>query len=102
MRFDYGKEKFKKYKGKNNICGVGTFLCTEDLDHKLKSMFALVDETLGVMCDNLTMEYKDCLLYTSFFKPTLIIDCAKTVAVVVPSPASSPVLEATSFTIWLL
>ena len=38
---------------------------TEDLDHKLKSMFALVDETLGVMCDNLTMEYKDCLLYTS-------------------------------------
>lgn len=32
---------------------------TEDLDHKLKSMFALVDETLGVMCDNLTMEYKE-------------------------------------------
>ncbi len=32
---------------------------TEDLNHKLKSMFALVDETLGVMCDNLTMEYKE-------------------------------------------
>ena len=32
---------------------------TEDLHHKLKSMFALVDETLGVMCDNLTMEYKE-------------------------------------------
>lgn len=31
----------------------------EDLNHKLKSMFALVDETLGVMCDNLTMEYKE-------------------------------------------
>ena len=34
----------------------------------------------------------------TFFKPTLTIDCAKTVAVVVPSPASSPVFDATSFT----
>src|SRR5665648_1080133 len=34
----------------------------------------------------------------TFFKPTLIIDCARTVAVVVPSPASSLVFEATSFT----
>ncbi|MPM67716.1 hypothetical protein SDC9_114640 [bioreactor metagenome] len=34
----------------------------------------------------------------TFFKPTPIMDCAKTVAVVVPSPASSLVLEATSFT----
>lgn len=32
---------------------------TDDLNHKLKSMFALVDETLGVMCDNLSMEYKE-------------------------------------------
>ncbi len=36
----------------------------------------------------------------TFFRPTLIIDWARTVAVVVPSPASSPVLEATSLTIW--
>ena len=34
----------------------------------------------------------------TFFNPTLTIDCANTVAVVVPSPASSPVFEATSFT----
>ena len=34
----------------------------------------------------------------TFFKPTFTIACAKTVAVVVPSPASSLVLEATSFT----
>ncbi len=33
------------------------------------------------------------------FKPSLTIACAKTVAVVVPSPASSLALEATSFTI---
>ena len=32
-------------------------------------------------------------------KPSFTIDCAKTVAVVVPSPAKSLVLEATSFTI---
>ena len=35
----------------------------------------------------------------TFFKPALIIPCAKTVAVVVPSPAVSLVLEATSLTI---
>ncbi len=34
----------------------------------------------------------------TFLRPTLIMACARTVAVVVPSPASSPVLEATSFT----
>ena len=34
----------------------------------------------------------------TFFRPTLIIACARTVAVVVPSPAWSPVLEATSLT----
>ena len=34
----------------------------------------------------------------TFFRPTPIIDCARTVAVVVPSPASSFVLDATSFT----
>ena len=34
----------------------------------------------------------------TFFKPTLMIACASTVAVVVPSPASSPVFDATSFT----
>ena len=33
------------------------------------------------------------------FEPSLTIDCARTVAVVVPSPASSLVLEATSRTI---
>ncbi len=33
-------------------------------------------------------------------KPSLKIDCAKRVAVVVPSPATSLVLEATSLTIW--
>ncbi len=36
----------------------------------------------------------------TFFKPSFTMDCAKTVAVVVPSPAKSFVLEATSFTIW--
>ena len=36
----------------------------------------------------------------TFLRPTEIIDCARTVAVVVPSPALSPVLDATSFTIW--
>ena len=35
----------------------------------------------------------------TFFKPSLTIACAKIVAVVVPSPARSLVLEATSFTI---
>ena len=34
----------------------------------------------------------------TFFKPTPIIDCANMVAVVVPSPASSLVFDATSFT----
>ena len=34
-----------------------------------------------------------------FFIPALIIACAKTVAVVVPSPATSFVFVATSFTI---
>ena len=34
----------------------------------------------------------------TFFRPTLMMACASTVAVVVPSPASSPVLEATSLT----
>ena len=34
------------------------------------------------------------------FSPSRTIDCAKTVAVVVPSPASSLVLDATSLTIW--
>jgi hypothetical protein len=33
------------------------------------------------------------------FRPSRIIACASTVAVVVPSPASSDVLEATSFSI---
>src|SRR5439155_21411060 len=33
------------------------------------------------------------------FIPSFTIDCARTVAVVVPSPATSDVLEATSFTI---
>ena len=36
---------------------------------------------------------------TTYFIPSRTIDCAKTVAVVVPSPASSAVLEATSLTI---
>ena len=35
----------------------------------------------------------------TFFNPSFTIACAKTVAVVVPSPAKSLVLEATSFTI---
>ena len=35
----------------------------------------------------------------TFFKPSFTIACASTVAVVVPSPAKSLVLEATSFTI---
>ena len=35
----------------------------------------------------------------TFFNPSLTIACAKTVAVVVPSPAKSLVLEATSLTI---
>ncbi len=35
---------------------------------------------------------------TTFFIPALTIACARTVAVVVPSPAISAVLEATSFT----
>ena len=35
----------------------------------------------------------------TFFKPSFTIACAKTVAVVVPSPAKSLVLDATSFTI---
>ncbi len=35
----------------------------------------------------------------TFFKPSAIIDCASTVAVVVPSPATSDVFDATSFTI---
>ena len=35
----------------------------------------------------------------TFFKPSFTIACAKMVAVVVPSPARSLVLEATSFTI---
>ena len=34
----------------------------------------------------------------TFFSPVFTIACASTVAVVVPSPASSPVFEATSFT----
>mgnify|MGYP006988128417 CR=1 FL=1 len=34
----------------------------------------------------------------TFFKPSATMACANTVAVVVPSPASSPVLEATSLT----
>jgi len=34
----------------------------------------------------------------TFFRPTLMMDWARTVAVVVPSPASSPVFEATSLT----
>ena len=36
----------------------------------------------------------------TFFRPTPMIDWASTVAVVVPSPASSFVFEATSLTIW--
>ena len=36
----------------------------------------------------------------TYFTPSLIIACAKIVAVVVPSPASSFVLLATSLTIW--
>jgi len=35
----------------------------------------------------------------TYFMPSLTIACASTVAVVVPSPAMSPVFEATSFTI---
>ena len=35
----------------------------------------------------------------TFFNPSFTIACASTVAVVVPSPAKSLVLEATSFTI---
>ena len=35
----------------------------------------------------------------TFFNPSFTIACAKTVAVVVPSPAKSLVFEATSFTI---
>ena len=35
----------------------------------------------------------------TFFKPSETIDCARTVAVVVPSPAISDVLDATSRTI---
>src|SRR5260221_5144808 len=34
----------------------------------------------------------------TYFMPSVTIDCASTVAVVVPSPATSEVLEATSFT----
>src|SRR6058998_1115970 len=36
----------------------------------------------------------------TYFIPSRTIACASTVAVVVPSPATSEVLEATSFTIW--
>jgi hypothetical protein len=36
----------------------------------------------------------------TFFKPAVTIACASTVAVVVPSPAASLVLLATSFSIW--
>ena len=36
----------------------------------------------------------------TFLRPTAIMLWASTVAVVVPSPASSPVFEATSFTSW--
>ena len=36
----------------------------------------------------------------TFFKPSLTIACAKSVAVVVPSPATSLVFVATSFTSW--
>ena len=36
----------------------------------------------------------------TFFSPTPMMACARTVAVVVPSPASSLVFEATSLTIW--
>ncbi|EXI68773.1 MAG: hypothetical protein AW07_04330 [Candidatus Accumulibacter sp. SK-11] len=36
----------------------------------------------------------------TYFMPSRTIDCARTVAVVVPSPAMSEVLEATSFSIW--
>ena len=36
----------------------------------------------------------------TFFKPSVTIDWARIVAVVVPSPAKSLVLEATSLTIW--
>ena len=35
----------------------------------------------------------------TYFMPSCTIDCASTVAVVVPSPATSEVLEATSFSI---
>ena len=35
----------------------------------------------------------------TYFMPSLTMDCASTVAVVVPSPATSEVLEATSLTI---
>ena len=35
----------------------------------------------------------------TYFMPSAMIDCASTVAVVVPSPATSEVLDATSFTI---
>ena len=37
---------------------------------------------------------------TTFFRPSVKIAAASTVAVVVPSPATSLVFEATSFTIW--
>ena len=36
----------------------------------------------------------------TFFRPSRKMAWASTVAVVVPSPATSEVLEATSFTIW--
>ncbi len=36
----------------------------------------------------------------TFFMPSRMMAWARTVAVVVPSPATSEVLEATSFTIW--
>src|SRR5262252_1971083 len=36
----------------------------------------------------------------TYFMPSVTIDCASTVAVVVPSPALSDVLDATSLTIW--
>ena len=35
----------------------------------------------------------------TYFMPSAMIDCARTVAVVVPSPATSDVFDATSFTI---
>jgi len=36
----------------------------------------------------------------TFLRPSRKMACASTVAVVVPSPATSEVLEATSFSIW--